>query len=733
MNANRLDAYVFTSPEHWARCLQSGFARAAAGGLTQPAPLGLNAWQLSADGPATRIAAGRNGVLAWRIERDCAPAVLERVDENGCAHRPIEIGGMLARSSRLLLERDALWAFRDKPPALTRYDRHTLEADFTIDAAALLPDSDAPPPANPALLDIATDGRGGAWLLLHADKTPLRLLHVDCKGRRRDLLDLPRGAGDESEIACVARGASLALLDKRSATLWIVPADAAAQDATREYRLSAEIGRCTSLRMTSDGANALAIGGLPAETHAHWSIWLFDAEGQWRDGPLTPFSHAPDIGGREPHDFALHDDAVWFARRNGVWKLDSSDACIARAADGWLMTPALQSPEPGLERGWLRAELSIDLPAGASVEADYISTDDDVEAARIVSLAKDWRRSAAERIALIGYTAAPSIAPVHIGGPQRAAQPVGIPLFRTSDRWLWLRLRITTPPGGPRTHIGEMRVLYPNRSLERFLPHAFRGGDPSTDDFLRRLLGVLEATTQSIDARIASIGAHIDPRTAPDAWLDTLGGWLALPWDDALPAASKRGVLTNAAALLAARGTREGTRLLLESLLGAQAVIRIDDLTADHPLIGLGGAQTKGPAFPVLLAGVPARIAKTNRSSRLNRTSLACGPGADDPLLYIVPTLSVTIRASHDMRAAIAPVLASVLAQYVPAGVRVRIGWRPFAGPRMTPLPADALMVLDAQGPGVLDLDSVLGRTVLATRAPGRIGRDGLDLGFRIE
>jgi hypothetical protein len=155
MNANRLDAYVFALREHWARCLQWGFLPAAAGGLTQPAPLGLNARRVSADGPATCIAAGGNGVLAWRVEPECAPVVLERSDENGCEHYPLEIGGVLARSPRWLLERDAFWAFCTAAHAIARYDRHTLEADFTRDAAVLLPDSEAPPPARPTLRDIA--------------------------------------------------------------------------------------------------------------------------------------------------------------------------------------------------------------------------------------------------------------------------------------------------------------------------------------------------------------------------------------------------------------------------------------------------------------------------------------------------------------------------------------------------------------------------------------------------
>jgi phage tail-like protein len=733
MNANRLDAYVFDRPEHWARCLLRGFDTAAAGGLTQPAPPGTHARLVDSHGPARCIAAGHNGLLLWRTEPDGEPATLRQIDEDQRTRHALEIEDMLASSPRWLLERNALWAYREDPPALMYFECSTLEVTFAVDIEGLLTEAERATKVLPRILDITTDGRGGAWLLLGLPMTHTRLAHIDCKGRYVGSLDVPGSAARTAQVACLARGGTLALVDAAASALWIVPTGPSARSESREYSLRDVIHDWKNVRLTSDGMNTLVIGGMPKHGGARWSMHLFDAQGQWRDGPLTPFAQARAGKEREPCDTAVQDDVFWFALEDGVWRLDSTDACGARAAEGILLTPALQSPEPGSERGWLRAELAVDLPAGASLEADYISTDDADEARRIIRIANDWRQSVQARIESIERrTVASSIAPIRLSGPQRLLQPVSIPLFRTRDRWLWLRLRVTAPPGAARPHLGRLRVIYPDLSIERYLPRAFRGSDPSTDDFLRRLLGVIETTTQSIDARIASIGAHIDPRTAPDSWLDMLGGWLALPWDDALPASSKRRLLENAAVLLAQRGTRSGTRRLLESLLGKDAAIRIEDPTVDHPATGLGDARTKGPALPVLLAGVSPRIARTDRSARLNRTWLSVDRSADDPLRMLQPTLVLTLSASHDMRTEIEPLLAPVLAQYVPAAIRLRIRWRMAAGPRMTPV-APGTYVLDAEGPGVLDLDSMIGRTVLTTRAPGRLGRDGLVIGFRIE
>lgn len=76
-----------------------------------------------------------------------------------------------------------------------------------------------------------------------------------------------------------------------------------------------------------------------------------------------------------------------------------------------------------------------------------------------------------------------------------------------------------------------------------------------------------------------------------------------------------------------------------------------------------------------------------------------------------------------------APYVDSVLAQYIPAGVRHRIRWEtvPERGPGQ---PADGL-ILEAQGPGTLGTDTRLGRMVLAGRTRLQIGT-GVEMGFTL-
>jgi phage tail-like protein len=249
---------------------------------------------------------------------------------------------------------------------------------------------------------------------------------------------------------------------------------------------------------------------------------------------------------------------------------------------------------------------------------------------------------------------------------------------------------------------------------------------------MRRLVGVLESTTQRIDERIRSIGSHIDPRTAPDAWLDYLGRWLDLPWDDELPNEVKRRVLQDAGALLDERGTRNGIRRLLRALLGPGAAVRIQDLTVDHAVAVLGGNGHAGPALPALLAGVPLRTPTLGGKAVIGRACLA-RPGdlsLKDSFDTIVPTLRVGITAPREIRQAIEPLLEAILAQYVPAGVRVRIRWN--GASRIPDLTDTNPLVLDAEGPGRLGGDSTLGRTVLEGRR-GRLDDAGLGVGLTVQ
>jgi phage tail-like protein len=409
---------------------------------------------------------------------------------------------------------------------------------------------------------------------------------------------------------------------------------------------------------------------------------------------------------------------------DGLWRLDASEACRPRESRSVLLSPGLQSPPSTSDRGWLRAEVTVELPRGAALEVEYASTNDEVEAARLAQIAADGSLTAdAKQDAIWSSLEHSKTRRFVFIGPSIAGVPTAIPLFESQDRWLWLRLGIVTPPGTTPPALAQLRVLHPDVSLVQQLPAAFRGDQNDPRGVLRRLVGVLETTTQGIDERIARIGRNIDPEAAPEEWLDPLGRWLDLPWDDTLPADAKRCILVHGGELLDRRGTRAGLDRLLRCLLGRDATVSIVDVTVDHAPIRLGGPGQAGRALPVLLAGLSPRVALLGGGMVMGRARLSRGMRSEcDPLRALVPTVRIRLGVDRARRVMIEPALASVLAQYLPIGVAPSIYWDTRIG---------AVDALDADGPGAIGTDSIIGRTVLTGRTTS-IRESGLDIGFRL-
>jgi hypothetical protein len=78
---------------------------------------------------------------------------------------------------------------------------------------------------------------------------------------------------------------------------------------------------------------------------------------------------------------------------------------------------------------------------------------------------------------------------------------------------------------------------------------------------------------------------------------------------------------------------------------------------------------------------------------------------------------------------ALEPVLAGILAQYLPAGLRVAIRWRLVSQPAADSADG-AIAILDGVGPGLLGVDAVIGRAALAGRSRARLDETGLAVGF---
>jgi len=714
--------YRFQSAEQWATCLLDRLAPAAAGGLATEIPLGLHAVATEVTAPVNGVAIDPYRQLWWRTDAEGGLAWWNAL---GAVVGPMAVDGAVAASSRLLADGRWLWAF--SPAQVRRYDAETLDSDRTFNLLDL-GDPDDPRPDDPvAFLDIAPDGCEGVWALTRTRAGGEALARFDSRGCFAGRLGLPCSVGAVSQIAAVDRGRGLLLLATKGHLLWRLRT----ADGVCEWTLGlANTLDCwVATRLASDTRDRVGLGGPRAcGGETSWCFLAMDAAGDLAQDPLTDL-----FAGRAPapavRDFALGRDLVYFATDQGLFRLDTSEACGAAGAGAGLLTPRLYSPISSNGRGWLRAEIDLTLPTGAALEVSFASTDDAVLADRVDAAANNPGLPAAARqrlawSALGDANAGPTFT---IVGDDAGASRAEIPLFTTDDRWLWLRLELQVPAGVAAPSLGGMRVLYPELSIVQDLPAIFRGSTNDPTGALRRLVGVLETTTQDIDGRIRSIAGQLDPAVAEAGWLDHLAQWLGLPWHRALPEAAKRRLLEAAGDLLDLRGRRAGLLRLLQALV-APGQARVADLTVDYPPVRLGGEDGTGARLPGLLAGVRRGVTTLGGKAVLGRARLGCAATPPDPLADLGPALRIEITTTAEARAALQPLLGDILADYVPAGMRIAIRWRV----RPAALLGDAdEWVLDGEGPGRLGDDSLLGRTVLAGR-PGGIGDAGAAMGLQL-
>jgi phage tail-like protein len=731
------NAYRFTSAAHWARCLLDRL-EVSAGRLQPIARLSSLVTPVDSQGPVDIVAADSQGRPVWRRPREAATdaVVLLRLDDTGSVSAPYDIDGSLGRSRRWVIDRRWLWAF--STDRIHRYDEATLQLDRTFTLDDLVGGS-GHSGSRGSISDVAADGSGGIWLLVTAADGVQRLLHLDRKGCPDACIAVPCCACEVSWLGTVERGRVLVLLAPRARRLTLV----AAKDRTvlRTVRLDGLAPCWSPSGLATDGRRRIAVWGPQEATDGRtkWLLFVLGATGDVVDGPLTDFSSAAErrrAGEPPPRvlptSAAVWGDRVWLAATDGLWRVAPGGGREgALSADGTLLTPRLHSPRTATSRGWLRAEVAADLPQGAVLDVEFASTDDRALADQLDGMAGDpSMTSAARQEAIWSLLDHPPAWRFVVAGPTTAADPVAIPLFASQDEWLWLRLKVVTPPGAAPKPLRELRVLYPDDSLMRYLPASFRAetGDPGA--VLRRLVGVLETTTQRLDDRIGSIGTLMDPATAPEGWLDYMARWLDLPWDDGLAADARRRLIGSAGELLDRRGTRSGLQTLLRGLLGEDANVRVVDLTVEHPPARLGrrGMDVQGTAsLPLLLAGPPRSLPILGSRAVLGRTRL-CAPASEiDPLAVVVPTLRIEITAARGLRTRLEPVLERVIAQYVPAGLRVALRWLSPGGGLRDEGNTD-VTVLDGQRPATLGGQSEIGRAVLGGRpVPGGGADFGMD------
>ncbi len=147
-------------------------------------------------------------------------------------------------------------------------------------------------------------------------------------------------------------------------------------------------------------------------------------------------------------------------------------------------------------------------------------------------------------------------------------------------RKLWLRLTLSGD-GSATPEIRSVLVEYPRATSIRYLPAPYQE-EPTSADFLARLLAIMDTTKETIDAQVAAMPGLFDPYAVPAgeggdpdllAWVS---GWLGLAGDGRLPVDRRRRMLAEAHHLHRLRGTPAGVKLHVEIVTG-RAVRLLED------------------------------------------------------------------------------------------------------------------------------------------------------------
>jgi phage tail-like protein len=286
---------------------------------------------------------------------------------------------------------------------------------------------------------------------------------------------------------------------------------------------------------------------------------------------------------------------------------------------------------------------------------------------------------------------------------------MAVPLHDVHDKYLWVAVSLTAGAGAKLPALSRLSVLYPGSTLMEHLPAIYQREEAHPGSFTRTLVGILETTTQDLDARIADMGRRIHPDHATAEWLDYLARWLGLPWDDALDETQKSCIVRRAPQIARGRGTRAGLEALLDCLVGGKPRrFRVVDGTVDYGLARIGGPECDGAALPAILAGLPGSAAQLDVQATLGTMQLPCDDAPpDDATSRFLGGIRVDVAATAHEVQRWQPWLARLVSEMLPVGTRASVRWTTAEGLRGNRL--EDSLALDADSAARLGTDAITG------------------------
>lgn len=618
------DSYRFATPEQWSRCLTVAIPER--GDLRPEHGIDVVRWP----GPVAIFAVMSDGELLW-------------VGADGALRANGECAGPLLDTVRRLIP-GLLVTWVLDAAGLRRFDAATLQRLDTVDLTGVI--------------DIAGADSDGLWAM-----TSVGLVRLDAGGR---ILAGPTEIPHADRIA--AHGKTVALLDIATDMLAVLRADS----VPLTIDLRAILGNDAQAFEAGDLSSAPSGFRLTGTWDGEPGFMLLDDAGE-------PSRWGVWAGPAPVATACAGDDLIALFDTDGGSTVRRFPGGGASGGRMWL-SPVLESDT--LEGKWLRADLHALLPEGATLGLRWAASRDVSLHSLAVMIADDETRSKGDRIRELDRRLDWSPLRRSFVGEARDGDPVAeefsFPLDEVDGSFLWLELTLdaNSIPGQPGVapYIDTLAVVHDSPGLIDYLPAIFRGSDGDQDRTLSRLLAVFEAISQGIDGEIGTLADRLDPARTEARWLPDLAVLLGLPFDGTLPRDAQRRLVAAAPALLAGRGTRRGVFTLLQAALGDRDY-RVIDRSEEFAPVTLGGAGLAGSRLPAFLTGPSIRTPMLSGRLVLGRTAL-CPPDTGRPEhVSRGPELLVEIPATGLDQRRWGSAIERMVAEMVPAGVRLRIRW----------------------------------------------------------
>ena len=687
MTTNTLRQFRFATPEQWRACLFSTIDANAlsASHRVRPMPAYAPTGVSYASAGARLPIVLHTGEILWCD--DCG--LLHRASTLEAALAP----AALAQTERVVSTAGQLWAISAERRALECFDDETLSRLNVVDFES------------ERLIDIAYADRRGIFVLVeHAGG--MRCDRVNDAGKTTASI-APTGVNRaRSFIYLRSTKQFVVLTDAEHASLLWYSAEGGRPVASMP--VAALSAGFKAAWLAGNATDKFVVAGADPCARAS-TVFVVDAGGNAL-GRI-----APDV---EVRGIAANARDVIVATKHGL-RLYATSAVVPVSTDELrcvLITPMLVARDRAGLAPWLRVDATAHLPEGTALEIKCFATDDQTLRNRLNAIAQAEQVPASFRIQELLLEMFDWTTPVLFKGDadNTTASPTicAAPLFDVRQRYVWVCVTLTASRGARLPSLSRLDVLYPGRSLIEDLPTPYRRAAAQPGSYLRSLVGVLEATTQELEASIAGLGSRIHPATATEPWMDYLARWFDLPWDEALSPEQKRALLQHAPELTKGRGTRVGLETLLACLLpGSPRRFRVTDPTAEFGFAIVGGAACAGSALPALLGGYSQWHSELNSHAVLGRVRLPCAGQRQDPAARFAGAIRVDVAATANERQILSSLLRPLIAAMIPLSARVNLRWISARALRGAGLGANS--TLEAPPKAVLDSESVVGRVRL--------------------